>query len=223
MQNHPIGSRIPVATDAAIFTIHNGTFCVLLIQMKKNPFKDQWALPGGLLETTETSKTAALRILKDQTGITDAFLEQLGTFDDPKRDPLGRVVSIAYVALVPHESILLHTTSKYADVRWWPVDELPKLAYDHAEITRMAVERIRAKIGYANIAWSLLPAAFPLSALRNTYEIILGRSLDKRNFIKKVLLQTGLLEPTGEKGSGAHRPAKLYRFKQRKPSYVDIL
>ena len=222
MSTHPSSHRIPVAADAAIFTIRKDELCILLIQMKKDPFKDQWALPGGLLEGNETSKEAVERILRDQTGVTDAYLEQLMTFDDPTRDPLGRVVSIAYFALVPFEKITLKTTEKYGDIRWWPIKKLPTLAYDHASITKVAVDRLRAKLEYANVAWSLLPHEFPLRLLQQTYEVILGKPLDKRNFLKKVLM-LGLLEPTGKKEGGAHRPAMLYRFKRRKAGVISLL
>lgn len=222
MAKHPSAQDIKVATDAAIFTVKDGALQLLLIKMKKKPFEGRWALPGGLLGDDETAEDAVRRILKGQSGVTGVYLEQLATFDAHSRDPFGRVVSIAYVALIPNAGVKLHTTAKYADVRWTPVSKLPKLAYDHTEITKAAVARLRAKLGYANVAWSLLPAEFPLSRLQDIYEIILGRPLDKRNFLKKIL-SLKLLEDTGKKGGGAHRPAKLYRFRKKAPALVDIL
>src|SRR3989338_7554645 len=121
MKIHPSSQNIKVAADAAIFTVRNGQLMVLLIQMKKKPHAGKWALPGGLIGDRETAERAARRILSAQTGVADAYLEQLATFDDPKRDPLGRVVSVAYFALIPSESVILRTTEKYADVRWWPM------------------------------------------------------------------------------------------------------
>lgn len=222
MPRHPSSQDIKVAVDAVIFTVREGRLHVLLIQMKKKPFTGRWAIPGGLLEDGETSEKAARRVLRTQTGLGDVFLEQLATFDDPKRDPFGRVISVASFALVPAEGVRLRTTEKYADVRWWPVSGLPALAYDHAEMLEYALARLRAKLQYANVAWSLLPEQFTLSALQSVYECILGRTLDKRNFRKKIL-SLGLLADTGKVTKGeAHRPAALYRFRTRKTADVAL-
>jgi hypothetical protein len=124
---------------------------------------------------------------------------------------------------VPEDGLALRTTDKYADVRWWPVEALPKLAYDHAPMLRHAVERIRAKLSYTNVAWSLLPHEFTLSRLREVYEAILDHDLDKRNFFKKVL-SLGMVEETGKRETGApHRPGALYRFKAKKLTFFQIL
>jgi 8-oxo-dGTP diphosphatase len=215
--------NIRVAADAVIFTVKDDALQVLLIQMKKAPFTGFWAMPGGELEAGETSRVAALRILREQTGVGRAYLEQLETFDEPGRDPLGRVVSVAWFALVPEDTALLATTEKYAAVAWWPVAKLPKLAYDHAHILEVAVSRVRAKLGYSNVAWSLLPAEFTISRLQDAYEAILDQPLDKRNFTKKILA-LDMIEPTGRKEDGAaHRPGALYRFRSRKLDYFPIL
>lgn len=220
---HPSRQNIKAAVDAAIFSVKDGELCVLLIQMKKKPFTGKWALPGGLLEDDETAEAAARRILSMQTGVGKAHLEQLMTFDAPERDPFGRVISVAYLALVPAEGVSLQTTDKYSDVRWWPVRQLPSLAYDHATIAATALGRLRSKLQYTNIVWSLLPEEFPLSRLQETYERILGRKLDKRNFRKR-LLGLGLVRSTGRKErGGAHRPAELFRFVSRKLAVVDVL
>ena len=222
MEKHPSNQDIKVASDAAIFTVTDGELQVLLIRMKKSPYEGMWAVPGGIIGQEETTEAAARRILSEQTGVRDAYLEQLGTFDDPARDKLGRVVSVAYYALIAAEDVLLKTTEKYADVRWWPVRKLPSLAYDHKEVVASATARIRAKVGYANVAWSLMPKLFPLSQLRETYEAILGHALDKRNFRKKIMT-LGLIEESGRKSEGgAHRPAELYRFRNRKPEIIDL-
>ncbi|MEI6511258.1 MAG: NUDIX domain-containing protein [Candidatus Uhrbacteria bacterium] len=219
----PTEQDIKVATDAVIFTVRHGELMALLIQMKKAPYTDKWAVPGGIIGQAETTEQAARRILITQTGVTQAHLEQLATFDDPKRDKIGRVISVAYVALVASEKVVLQTTDRYADVRWWPAGKLPALAYDHKEVVAVAVERLRSKLEYTNVAWSLLPKAFTLSELQETYETILGRALDKRNFRRKVL-ELRLVEPTGEKSSGgAHRPAEMYAFKRRGMEYIEVL
>ena len=223
MAKHPVQQNINIATDAVIFTVREGELMALLIKMKKKPYENQWAVPGGLLGDNETTESAAKRILKEQTGVNDVYLEQLRTFDDEGRDKIGRVVSVAYFALIPSGKVSLKTTDKYADVKWVSVNKLPKLAYDHKRVLRTAVQRLQAKLEYSNIAYSLLPKAFPLSQLQDVYEIILGREIDKRNFRKK-LMALDVIETTGKREEGAaHRPAELYRFKTRTLEYADIL
>lgn len=223
IKHHTSTQNIKIAVDTAIVTIKKGALHVLLIQMKKAPFEGTWALPGGLLQEEETTTTAASRILKTQTGVTDVFLEQLATFDDVERDPAGRVVSVAYYALLPDQEIQLKTTHKYADVRWWPVKKLPPLAYDHKKLVKEAMNRITSKIQYTNIVWSLLPREFTLTELQQVYEIILGKTLDKRNFRKRIE-DLELIKPSGKMRTGmAHRPAALYQFKHCKIEYVQVM
>lgn len=212
-----------IATDVVILTVRQGVLNVLLIQMKKPPFRGHWAMPGGLIKGNEGLETAAMRNLLVKTGVRDVYLEQLCTFGDVGRDPFGRVVSVAYFALIPSEGVALATTDEYAAVRWFPVDRHPKLAYDHETILKTAVERLRAKLGYTNIVCNLMPRAFTLTDLQKTYESILQRSFDKRNFRKK-LLGLALVEPTDKKQEGqANRPATLYRFRHTKPTNIEML
>lgn len=215
--------QIKVAVDAAIFTVLNGELQLLLIQMKKAPYKGRWALPGGLIAQKERTKDAVSRILQDQTGIKDVYLEQLATFDEPRRDPLRRVISIAHLALVDAADMTLSTTEKYSAVRFWPVSKLPDLAYDHGHMADVAIERLRGKLGYTNIIRGLLPTEFTLTELQEAYEAILGVTLDRRNFRKK-FLSLGLLTSVGKKRStGPSRPATLYRFQKRELVTVNIL
>ncbi len=214
--------NIKLAVDNCIFTVRDGKLYILLIQMKEK-FAGQWALPGGLIHNFESLDEAAKRILKEQTSVTNEYLEQLYTFSHTKRDPFGRVVSTAYFSLISDESVRLKTTPKYADVRWWEISKLPKLAYDHHEIVAKAKHRLENKIAYSNIAWSLLPDKFTLTELQVVYEAILGRKLDKRNFRKK-LLNLDIIKATEETTkSEAHRPARLYQFKDKKPKIIEIL
>lgn len=212
-----------IATDVVIFTVRDHSLQVLLIKMKKPPYQKHWAAPGGLVRGDESLEDAAKRLLNDKTGVKETYLEQLAAFGDPKRDPFGRVVSVAYFALIPSERLMLKTTDEYADVRWFPVARLPELAYDHREIVKTALARLQAKLEYTNIVYGLLPKEFSLSALQRLYEVILARPLDKRNFRKKYL-SLGLVRPvTGKSSTGAHRPAQLYTFSTRKPAIVNVL
>jgi 8-oxo-dGTP diphosphatase len=196
---------------------------VLLIQMKKHPLSGRWALPGGLVAAEEKLDESAARILLEQTGVSQVYLEQLYTFGAPERDPLGRVVSVAYISLVPPEAYILRTTEKYQAVAWRPASKVQHLAYDHDHILTYARQRLEWKLEYTNVVWSLLPPKFTLTQLQQTYEIILERTLDKRNFRKKILA-LGLISALEEKTSGeAHRPAMLYRFNSQEPEIVRLL
>ena len=211
-----------VAVDTAIFTIKNDQLCVLLIQMKKKPYTGLWAIPGGRIGQQETTIDASKRILKESTSVSNVYLEQLKTFDAIDRDPLERVISVASIALIA-DTVQLKTVEKYADVKWWPVKKLPELAYDHKLIAKEALARLKGKIQYTNIVYSLLEEAFTLSELQRVYEIILDVTLDKRNFRKRVL-GLDMIVPVGEKKlAGASRPAELYKFKHRKLEYVEMI
>jgi 8-oxo-dGTP diphosphatase len=215
--------EVRIAVDVVVFTVAGEQLSVLLIRMKRAPFEGRWALPGGLIGDDETCEQAAVRELREKTGVRDVFLEQLYTFSEPKRDPAGRVVSVAYLVLVPSEGLELRTPEKYAGIGWFPVTRLPPLAFDHAEMVRYALTRLRYKLEYTNAAYSLLSETFTLSELQRTYEIILGRRLDPRNFRKRIL-SLGLVERTGRERRGvAHRPAQLYRFLSRRPRIIQVL
>jgi len=212
-----------IATDTVIFTIKDNELQVLLIQMKKKPFTDMWAMPGGLVKGDESVTNAAKRHLLDKTRIKNVYLEQLYTFGAVDRDPFGRVVSVAYFALIPSANISLKTTKEYAGVQWFSVSDLPKMAYDHKKIVTLAVERLQAKLTYTNIVFSLLPDEFSLSELQNIYEVILGKKLDKRNFRKKIL-SLNLVKNTGKQQLGSpNRPPELYTFVKKQLENVQIL
>jgi 8-oxo-dGTP diphosphatase len=212
-----------IATDVAIFTIDRGELKVLLIQMKKAPYEGEWALPGGLIRPGESLDEAAARNLREKTGVKNAYLEQLYTFGEVGRDPFGRVVSVAYFALLPSANLSLATTADYGEVAWFSVTRPPALAYDHGAMLKVALERLRAKIEYTNIVYGLLPGEFTLGELQKVYETILGRQLDKRNFRKKIL-ELAIVRPTGRmKKAGPMRPAALYEFQSKKPQVVEMI
>lgn len=186
---------------------------VLLIQRSGEPYKDFWALPGGFVEMDEDLGVAALRELQEETGLQNIFLEQLYTFGAPQRDPRGRVVSVAYYALISlNEDIALQPDTDAQDARWFSINEIPALAFDHAQILDMALLRLRGKIRYMPIGFELLPEKFPLSQLQHLYETILKGKFEKRNFRKKILSLNILSELDELQQGVAHRAARLYSF-----------
>ena len=204
--------RPSVTVDVVMMSVRQGDLQVLLIKRRSWPFEGMWAIPGGFVNMNESLETAAKRELWEETGVEDVYLEQLYTFGDPGRDPRTRVITVVYFALLDSERLQVRATDDAVDVGWFPVYQLPALAFDHARILQYALERLRGKLEYTTIAFSLLPEQFTLRELQRVYEIILHRRLDKRNFRKKVL-STGILEDTGaKKMEGTHRPARLYRF-----------
>lgn len=213
-----------VAVDLIIFTVNDQKLQVALVKMKKKPFTGMWAFPGGLVRLGESLDDAARRELKEKTGLANVYLEQLYTFGDPKRDPYSHVVSVAYFALIPSERVTLKTAEeKYSAIGWFPADLLPSLAYDHKKMAVYALLRLRWKLEYTNVVYSLLPRFFTLGTLQRVYEIILGKSFDKRNFRKKIIA-LGLVRRTRKiKSGGVHRPARIYEFTARKPKIIEIL
>lgn len=211
-----------IATDVVVFTLRNNEPNVLLIKMKKKPYSGFWAAPGGLVLPRESVDASAKRILRTKAGLSNVYLEQVYTFGGVNRDPFGRVVSVAYMALIPFTDKIL-TTPDHDEIAWFSVRSLPKLAYDHREIISTSFKRLQAKLEYTNIVFSLLPKDFTLSEMQIVYESILGKTIDKRNFRKKIL-SLGIVKSTGSKRAGeANRPAKLYSFVTRKQKVVDIL
>jgi len=190
--------------------------------VKEGPLAGMWAFPGGLVGSQESLDEAARRELHEQTSLKDIFLEQLYTFGKPDRDPAKRVVSVSYWALAPYNRVQLKLEGKYGAVQWFSPGRLPRLAYDHDQVARLAQERLRAKLYYTNIVYSILPREFTLGEIQQVYEAILRRSLDRRNFRKKILA-AGLLKPLPKMRKGAHRPALLYAFKKRRPMMIEML
>ena len=211
-----------VTTDIVVFTIREQRLNLLLIQRANPPHQGQWALPGGFLDIDEDIDACAARELGEETGLADLYLEQLYTFGTPKRDPRERVISVAYYALVSADRIPEPVASSdAAAVAWFPFDELPETAFDHAEIIAKAHERLVAKLDYSSIALQLMPELFTLSELQAVYETLLNDELDKRNFRKRIL-SLDLIEETGEQmRNGKHRPARAYRA--RRPNRVEII
>ncbi len=222
-QKYARGAHAIVAVDVVVFSVINEELHVLLTQTNKPELKGLWAVPGALVAPDESLEEAVERVLTTKTGLKNVLTEQLATFGDPDRDPFGRVVSVAYLALVHADKHVLSTTHEYDAIAWVPVDRLPRMAYDHKKIVRAAAQRLRAKLTYSTIARGILPKEFTLTQMQTVYEHILGHPLDKRNFRKKILA-LGIIEPTGKYYRQQRaRPAALYRFRSTKTEIVDIL
>ncbi|MGN6368996.1 MAG: NUDIX hydrolase [Phycisphaerae bacterium] len=212
-------ARPALTVDQVVFGFDDDDLKVLLIQRASPPFEGKWALPGGFVEMEETLEEAARRELQEETGLANVFLEQLYTFGDPKRDPRERVVSVAYYALVKLADHHVKAATDAKQAAWFPVSDVPALAFDHAKILDVALKRLRAKVRYQPIGFELLPRLFTLSQLQHLYETVLERKVDKRNFRKKILAMGGggLLIDTGQiQQDVRHRAARLFSFDQKK-------
>jgi 8-oxo-dGTP diphosphatase len=203
-----------VAVIVVILTVADDELRVLLIHRSGEPFLGSWALPGGLLHPEESLAHAAARKLVEETGVADVYLEQLYSFDglDPERES----VAVAYFALVDASRVRLRAEATW-EPAWHAVERLPELAFANQEVVDYALTRLRNKLEYTNVAYSLMPASFTLSDLQAVYESIFGRQFDKRNFRRRMLSQ-GIIRPTGKTvARGAHRPAELFEFTSRQP------
>ncbi|HSI19841.1 MAG TPA: NUDIX domain-containing protein [Sphingomonas sp.] len=224
--------RPSVAVDLVLMSIVDGAPAALLMRRDAYPYQGDWALPGGFVAIDESLDRAAERVLTDKANMRDAYIEQLYTFGGVDRDPRMRIISVAYFALLPCDrfaaalagrSDLLLASLTVADDGAITANAdgaaLP-LAFDHGDILAVAVQRLRGKLDYAGIAFALLPERFTLRALQDVYEAILGVSLNKPAFRRR-MLDRGWLEPTGERETGtSFRPAELFRF--RSPSQGEI-
>jgi len=214
----PTIQNIKVAVDAVVFgyTSKEG-LSVLLIKRNIKPFKNSWALPGGLVGDDELLEDAIQRELKEETGVNINYLEQLYSFGKPGRDPRNRVISITYYGLVKPDAFVLRANTDAGDVAWFNIKKMPPLAFDHNEILAVAHERLKNKMRYQPVGFELLEEKFPFSELEKLYMSVLDRPIDRRNFKKKVT-GYGFLEETSEKQpmNGAGRPGNLFRFNEYK-------
>lgn len=211
-----IKQKIMVAVDAVVFGYHDRKLHILLIQSAFGTKVDQWALPGGFVKNNETLDEAVKRELVEETGVHANYLEQLFTYGEIERDPRQRVVSVAYLGLINPKNYELKADTDVKDARWFALDNVPKLAFDHKEILTKGKKRLVNKINYQPIGFELLNTEFPFSDLEHLYQTILNTNIDRRNFRKKIL-SFGIVEETDKihQGKGG-RPAKLFRFNQKK-------
>ncbi len=217
-QSFPSILRLPVAVDLVVLTVRDAALCVLLIKRGIAPFKGKWALPGGFVCTGESLEATAQRELTEETGIAAAqvgYMEQLGTFGAPNRDPREHIIAVAYLAFVPN----LPEPKAGGDAHFAaivPISQLfegaEKLAFDHDVILQAGVERTRAKLEYTPLAAAFCGAEFTINALRKVYEAVWGCTLDAPNFHRKVTKTAGFVEATDAQTSGeSGRPAQLFR------------
>jgi len=208
--------------DCVIFGFEAGELKVLLIERNEEPFIGWYALPGYIVGQDESVDHAAERILYELTGLRELPIRQFHTFGEVNRHPQGRVITVGYFALIRISGAkeLMPVTHYARKAFWHPVNDLPKLAFDHTDIFNRAFKKIRAKMNYEPIAFELLPEKFTLTQLQSLYEAVLSKKLDKRNFRKK-MLSYGFLKELAEKQKGvSYRAAKLYKFDRRK--YIKI-
>jgi 8-oxo-dGTP diphosphatase len=205
-------TKILVTVDIVLFTICDRQLHVLLIRRLAKPFEKRFALPGGFVQVEESLENAAIRELRKETGVEGVYLEQLFTFGGLKRDPRGRIITVAYYALAPQDHALRAGTDA-SEAAWFPVSALPPLAFDHREIVEYAQQRIRGKLDYTNVGFELLPDKFTLTDLQLVHEAILGETLDKRNFRRKII-QKGIVKPTKQFQSTGRKPAQLFEFRK---------
>ncbi len=199
-----------VTVDIVIFTIQDGVLKVLLVKRRVPPFVGRFAIPGGFVNEDEDLDQAALRELREETGVLDVYLEQLYSFGKPDRDPRGRVITVSYFALISPDR-RLKAGSDAAEAGWYSVAQPPTLAFDHETILNYALERLRNKLEYTTVGFQLLPEKFTLTELQEVYEAILGKKLDKRNFRRKMSILK-ILKPLLEYRRGGQRPAQLHHF-----------
>lgn len=204
-----------LATDVVLFSIHNGHLVVRLMAIRRDPhFPHGKGFPGGLIRPHEIGRDSAQRHLHYKGGISpdEVYMEQLFTFSKIDRDPNGRVVAMAYLALVPWDGLRKEEQAD-TEIFWWcPLSRATKLAYDHDDMLKMALERLRSRVEHTTIMGKLMPKEFTLTELEKAYAVVLGKKLDKRNFRKKILKLKILKTVPRKRQSGRSRPAQLYTF-----------
>ena len=218
----------PISVDLAVFTLAGRELSVLLNQRSETPYPGFWALPGGLHRPGMSLDAQARALHEGITGLEGGWIEQLKTFHRPEqtdpagqvvvpgRDPRGDVISVAYIAIVPTaQAERCAGTKDGGEQEWHPVRRLPvQMAFDHREIVDYAVRRLRSKVGYSSLGFQLLPSEFTISELQHVYEAVLGLSINRGNFWRKVV-DRGVIEQTGKERSVRGKRAYLFRFTQQ--------
>lgn len=198
-----------------IFTVEKGSLKILLVRKKDEPYKGYWTLPNKLIINEETLEDGINSIIREQLGLNEIYNEQHYTFSNINRNPNERIIGTSYIGLIDSKTMEIKRkkTEKY-ETEWFSINSIPKMAYDHKDIIKKAIEKLKTKLVNINVLKRLFPSDFTLPELQNIYENILNTTLDRRNFRKK-LISFGLIEDTGYKNAGGNgRPAKLYKFKE---------
>jgi 8-oxo-dGTP diphosphatase len=210
-----------VTIDSVVFGYDGESLLLLLINRREEPYKNCWTLPGGFMYMEETAEACAERVLKEKTGLREVFLEQLYSFTATDRDPRGRVIAIAYYALVNPQKYQLVAGQKANEIKWFKVNDLPAMGFDHAAVVAKALSRLKAKVTYQPIGFELLAEKFTLTELQFLYETVLQKTIDKRNFRKRIQ-ESGVVRATGEKRKGLkNRAPELFVFDPKK--YEEIV
>lgn len=213
MANWLTGAIRNASSDCVIFGFEDSSLKILAYKRAKNPCKGAWALPGGFLKKDEHFEEAARRILKATTGVSDIYLEEVAVFDQLDRFPSWRVFTVGYFALVkPGKYEIVATGLDSLEVKWFKINDLPELAWDHQNIVDTALKKLRVMVLHKPIGLELMPGKFTLPQLQALYESILGKKLDRRNFHKK-MTRTSLLKRLDERDpNNKRRAAYLYKF-----------
>jgi 8-oxo-dGTP diphosphatase len=211
--DNPLYKNQGIHVISSIFTVEKGITKVLLIKRKNEPYKDMWALPGGALYNNEEIKRGALREIYEKTGIKDIDLLLCNVYGDVDRSPVMRMIAVSYIGVIDSIRVsVLHETLKTSNADWFPIDKIPKLAYDHNIIIKDALEKLKEEIIDTDILKSLFPKEFTLPELLNSYESILGEKFDRRNFRRKLLSMNLIKDTKKEIIYKGTKPAKLYKF-----------
>lgn len=199
----------------SLFTVEQGITKVLLIKRKNEPFAGDWVLTGGALYNNEDLEVGAIRELKEKTGIENVSIKQFKSFGKVDRSPVMRMVAVAFIGIIDSKRVnVLRETRNTSNADWFPIDKIPPLGFDHEEILHDALLQLQKDIVKSNILRSLFPEGVTLPELQMTYEAILNKKFDRRNFRKRIL-SLDLLEDTNRLGKfGGNKPAKIYEFKK---------
>ena len=211
---NPLYKNQGIHVITALFTIEQGIIKVLLIKRKNEPFLGDWVLTGGALFNNEDLETGALRELEEKTGITGVEIKQFKAFGKVDRSPVMRMVAVGFVGIIDSKRVnLLRETKNTSNADWFPIDKIPPLGFDHEEILHDALIELRKQIVKSNILKSLFPDGVTMPELQKTYEAILDKKFDRRNFRKKIL-NLDLIEDTNKSDKfEGNKPAKVYKFK----------
>ena len=205
-----------ISVDCIVLGYQSGSLRVLLVERGVSPFEGYWALPGDLMKIDENLKDAAARVLFQLTGLKEIFFKQFRTFGGVNRHPLGRVLTVGFFSLVKSENFNPLPAAWARNTKWWDIQDLPELAFDHQLIIDKGLERLRKKAKRESIGFELLPKKFTLLELQSTFEAIFGTKYDKPNFRKKILSMNILDDLEEWQTNVSHRPAKLYSFNKTK-------